>query len=110
MGKGDNLGELEQLLMWAIVRLGENAYGVTIWQELKDRAGRDVAMGAIYTTLERLEEKGFVRSKFGDPTPERGGRAKRYFALAGAGARALEKQRETLTAMWGGLSPARGRA
>lgn len=110
MGKGDNLGDLEHLVLWSIVRLGAKAYGAAIWQELKDRADRDVAMGAIHTTLERLERKGFARSRFGDPTPERGGRAKRLFLVTGAGAKALERQREVLTGMWRGLSPAAGRA
>ena len=72
-----NLGELEQLILLAILRLRDDAYGVTIRAELAERAGRTVAPGALYTTLERLEIKGLIVSRMSDPTPQRGGRAKR---------------------------------
>src|ERR671918_2918570 len=86
-----NLGEFEQLILLAILRLGDGAYGVTIRAELADRAGRSVAPGALYTALERLEAKGLVRSRMGDPTPQRGGRAKRYVTVTAAGMRALTR-------------------
>ena len=72
-----NLGEFEQVILLAIVRLRDDAYGVTIRAELADRTGRRVAPGAIYTALERLETKGLITSRMTDPTPQRGGRAKR---------------------------------
>jgi len=83
------LGEFEQVCLLAILRLGEDAYGVTIRNEIEHCTGREPAPGALYTTLDRLEEKGLVRSQMGDPTPERGGRAKRYFAVSGKGVKAV---------------------
>lgn len=88
MGKGDYLGEFEQIVLLAVLRLGKNAYGVTIWEEIEKRTGRSVMMGAVYATLERLESKCYISSKFGAPTPERGGRAKRFFKITAQGARA----------------------
>ena len=101
----DTLGEFEQALLLAIVHLGEGAYGVTIRQEIEARTGRDVAIGALYTSLDRLERKGYVRSSMSDPTPERGGRSKRQFAIRPAGAAALRQARERHARMWAGLSP-----
>ena len=72
-----NLGEFEQLILLAILRLGDAAYGVTIRAELAERAARNIAPGAMYTALERLEAKGLIKSRMSDPTPQRGGRAKR---------------------------------
>ncbi len=89
---GDNknyLGEFEELLLLALLRLRDNAYGVTIRQELETVTGRATSIGAVYTTLERLEQKGYVSSYRGEATPERGGRAKRYFKIDGAGIQAL---------------------
>lgn len=83
------LGGFEHLLLLAVVRLEENAYGSTIRRELLDRAGKDVAVGAIYTGLDRLEEKGFVESWIGEPTAKRGGRSKRFYRLTNGGHRAL---------------------
>jgi len=108
VAKGDYLGEFEQLVLWALVRLRENGYGMTIRRELEERTGRRVSIGAVYATLDRLEAKGFVRSWPGEATPERGGRARRYFALTAAGAEALNGARATLTALWRGQVPARG--
>ena len=101
----DSLGEFEQSLLLAIVHLGEKAYGVTIRQEIEARTGRDVAVGALYTSLSRLEKKGYVRSEMSDPTPQRGGRSKRHFTLRPAGAAALRQSRERLERMWKGLQP-----
>lgn len=101
----DSLGEFEQSLLLAIVHLGEDAYGVTIRQEIERRTGRDVAIGALYTSLDRLERKGFVRSTMSDPTPERGGRSKRHFLIRPAGAEALRQARERMSRMWEGLTP-----
>ena len=85
------LGEFEELLLLAVMRLRENAYGVTIRKVVSEATRREISIGAVYTTLGRLEEKGYVSSYHGDPTPERGGRAKRFFKIEGAGRRALEE-------------------
>jgi len=103
MVKGEHLGHFEQLVLWALVRLGSNAYGVTVRQELAKRSGRDVSIGAVYTTLVRLEKKGFVSSSVGEATSERGGRAKRYFKITAPGIRALEDARSILESMWDAL-------
>jgi PadR family transcriptional regulator, regulatory protein PadR len=105
MGKGDYLGEFEQIVLLAVLRLGKNAYGVTIWEEIEKRTGRPAMIGAVYATLDRLEAKGCISSKVGDPTPERGGRAKRFFRITAQGARALKRSREILASMWAGLDP-----
>jgi len=104
-GSRDTLGEFEQLLLLAIVHLGPDAYGVTIRQEVEARTGRDVAIGALYTSLDRLERKGFVRSTMSEPTADRGGRSKRCFSIKPAGATALRQSRERLARMWDGLTP-----
>jgi PadR family transcriptional regulator PadR len=100
----DTLGEVEHLILLAIVRLGDTAYGVTIRQEIEQRTGRELAIGALYTALDRLERKGFVRSSLSDPTPERGGRSRRYYRLKPAGASALRQSRARLAQMWQGVS------
>ncbi|MEX2272785.1 MAG: helix-turn-helix transcriptional regulator [Vicinamibacterales bacterium] len=101
----DTLGEFEQIVLLAIARLGSEAYGTTIRREIEDRTGREIAVGALYTALERLERKGYVASVISDPTPQRGGRARRHFTVAAQGAAALKRSRETLARMWDGLSP-----
>ena len=84
------LGEFEQVVLLSILRLDDDAYGVTIRREIRKCTGREPAPGALYTTLDRLEEKGMVRSRMGDPTPERGGRSKRYFTVNAKGTKALK--------------------
>ncbi len=106
MAKSDNLGEFEQIALLALMRLRANAYGASIRQEIAERTGRDVSVGAVYTTLERLKRKGFVSSARGEPTPERGGRAKRYYKIEAPGEHALQRSRETMDRMWAGLVPA----
>jgi PadR family transcriptional regulator PadR len=101
----ETLGEFEQALLLAIVHLGEEAYGVTIRQEIESRLEREVAVGALYTSLGRLERKGYVRSLMSAPTSDRGGRSKRYFRLTPVGAAALRQSRERLMRMWKGLEP-----
>ena len=103
MAKPETLGEFEQLVLLAIVRLAADAYGSTIRDEIEDRTNRSVAIGALYTALDRLERKGYVASRMSDPTPERGGRAKRYYKLKPAGAAALRRSREALGSMWAGV-------
>jgi len=104
MARHESLGEFEQSVLLAIAHLREGAYGVPIRQEIERRTGRAVAVGALYTALDRLERKGYVRSRMSDPTPERGGRSKRHFTLSGAGAAALRRSRQLLDRMWEGLS------
>jgi DNA-binding PadR family transcriptional regulator len=99
------LGEFEQLVLLALVRLGTEAYGVAIRDEIEQRAGRDVALGAVYTTLLRLENKGLAASRLGDPTPERGGRRKKFYRPTAAGQRALRASLDALRGMTRGLTP-----
>jgi PadR family transcriptional regulator, regulatory protein PadR len=97
------LGEFEQLVMFAVMRLDDEAYGAGIRRELLARAGRDVSPGAIFTTLERLEARGLVTSIYGEPTQERGGRRKRFYRVAPEGKRALSASLETIRRMARGL-------
>jgi PadR family transcriptional regulator PadR len=99
------LGEFEQIVLLAVMRLGPDSYGVSIRREIQARTGRVVSLGAIYPTLDRLEAKGFVSSWPGDPTPERGGRSKRHFRLERGGAAALRRSWEEFTALWEGFEP-----
>lgn len=110
MGSRGWLGEFEQLVLLALLRLGDNAYGMRIHREVEERIGRSCLLGALYTTLDRLEEKGFVSSRVGEPTPERGGRAKKYFRVEAAGAAALRRAYAATTQMAQGLEPLLGRA
>ena len=105
MAKGDFVGEFELYVMLALAHLGDDAYGVTIRREIEARTGRMVAIGAVYATLARLEEKGLVRFHLSDPQPVQGGRARKYFTLTGAGARALQHSTAMLARMMVGLSP-----
>lgn len=97
------LGEFEQVVLLAVVRLGKDAYGVPIRAEIEGRAGRRVTVGALYATLDRMEAKGLVHSWFADPTPQRGGRSKRYFEVTPAGVQALADARAMLDRMWRGV-------
>jgi PadR family transcriptional regulator len=97
------LGEFEQVVLLAILRLADNAYGVTIRREITACTEREPAPGALYTTLDRLEEKGLVTSKYGDPTPERGGRAKRYFTVTARGVRAVARAQRAYQRLLKGL-------
>jgi DNA-binding PadR family transcriptional regulator len=101
-GETHYLGEFEQLILLAILRLDDEAYGMRVRQEI-GMAGRSASLGAVYITLERLEEKGYVSSRVGDPTPERGGRAKKYFQVEGTGLIALRHSVKTTTKLCNGL-------
>ena len=103
MAGREHLGEFEQIVLLAVLRLGDEAYGVPIRREIEKRTRRSLTVGALYRTFDRLEEKGYVTSWFSDPVPERGGRSKRYFKVEPLGMRALRDSREALTAMWEGL-------
>jgi PadR family transcriptional regulator PadR len=109
MSKRGYLGNFELVVMLALMRLGENAYGVPIAHEIKANGGREVSLGSIYATLERLEAKGLVLSKLGDPTPERGGRAKKYFRVSGSGLREVRATQRMLKKSWQGLRQLEGR-
>lgn len=98
-----SLGDFEQLLLFAILRLSDDAYGVTIRKEIEDRAGRFVSAGAIYTALDRLESKGLVSSRVGETAPARGGRRKKYYSLEPAGAEALRSSYAEIQRMAEGM-------
>ena len=101
MAKGDNLGEFEQLVLLAVLSLDDQeAYGMRVREALRDEAGRDVSVPTVYSALDRLEEKGYVSTRLGEPTPERGGRAKKLFRVEPEGVRALREQRTVLERMW----------
>jgi DNA-binding PadR family transcriptional regulator len=103
MGKREQLGSLELLVLLAVMRAGRNASGIPIAREIEACGGREVALGSVYTTLARLEEKGLLVSKLGEPTPERGGRAKAFFRLTPSGLRDVRHARAVLIGMWSGL-------
>lgn len=103
MSDRDYLGEFEHIVVLALLRLGDRAYGVTVRQEIAARISRDVSIGAIYATLDRLEAKGYVKSQLGDPTPERGGRSKRFFRVTAKGVSAVNRTHQALLSMTEGL-------
>jgi PadR family transcriptional regulator len=103
MAKRDYLGEFEHIVVLALLRLGDRAYGVTVRQEIEVRIAREVSIGAIYATLDRLEVKGYVKSRLGDPTPDRGGRSKRFFEVTAKGVAAANRTHQTLLSMAQGL-------
>jgi PadR family transcriptional regulator PadR len=104
------LGPFELMAMLALMRLGDNAYGVPIFREIEQQCGRQVALGSVYAALERLEAKGFVDSDIGESTPERGGRAKRYFRITAKGLREVREMQRALKKMWRGLPQLEGGA
>jgi DNA-binding PadR family transcriptional regulator len=99
-----SLGDFEQIVMLAILRLGENAYGVTIREEIAAKTNRDPSPGALYTTLVRLEDKGLLKSRLGDPTAARGGRAKRFVKLTGTGIAAIARAQRAYQNLLHGVS------
>ena len=109
MNDSTYLGELEQMILWAALRQGGAGYGPRILEELERRAGRTVSPGALYATLDRLEQKGMIRSRVGDPEPGRGGRPKRYIEVTSEGRAALRSARVAWTRLWDGLEPSPGR-
>jgi len=103
MSGRDYLGEFEHIIVLALLRLEDRAYGVTVRQEIESRTSREVSIGAVYATLERLETKGYVKSHRGDPTPERGGRSKRFFRVTPRGVAAVNRTQRALQSMTEGL-------
>jgi PadR family transcriptional regulator, regulatory protein PadR len=104
------LGNFELMVLLAVLRVGEDAYGVPIARELEGTGGREVLLGSVYAALERLGAKGLVVSRVGDPTPERGGRAKKYFKLTARGLREVRETQRTLVRLWHGLPELHGGA
>src|SRR6185369_4008132 len=103
MSAFDSIGEFEHMVLLAVLRLGDDAYAVTVREEILTHTGRDVSRGSIYITLDRLETKGYLKSRLGEPTAERGGRAKRYYTLRPSAIKALKESRNALVSLWGGL-------
>jgi len=100
----ESLGHFELLVLLALLRQGDEAYGVPIAHAIEESTGKQVILASVYNTLERLEEKGLVRSTVGQPTPERGGRAKRYFSITTAGLREVRAAKKALTILWRGVA------
>lgn len=101
------LGTLELAALLAVARLGRDAYGLAVRRDLADRTGRDYSVGAIYTTLQRLEDKGLVTSRASEPMPVRGGRSRRHFTLSGTGSRALRNAERHASSLWAGVGTTR---
>ncbi len=102
------LGEFELMILLTIIRLGDEAYGVPLSRELSTIRGEEVSVGSVYAALDRLELKGLIASSLGDPTPERGGRAKRYFCVTKEGLHAVRETRRILSKLWKSLPAAGG--
>jgi DNA-binding PadR family transcriptional regulator len=108
MPRGGYLGEFELMILLALMRLGDDAYGVAISREIEQCTGREVALGSVYAALERMEERGLVASRVGDPTAERGGRAKRYFRVTDSGLEEVRRTQRALVNLWKGLPELKG--
>ena len=106
MGRDGYPGELEQMLLLAVMRLGEEAYGVRLMEELASRVGRRVSRGSVYVTLDRMEAKGWIESALSGARPERGGRPRRIVSVTPAGVAELRRSREALLSLWDGLEEA----
>lgn len=104
----EGLGNFELMVLLAVLRVGADAYGIPIARELTENTGRDVLLGSVYAALDRLESKGLVTSSRGEPTPERGGRAKKYFKVTPRGLSQTREIRRTLVRLWGGIPALQG--
>jgi PadR family transcriptional regulator PadR len=104
----ESLGGFELMVLLAVIRAGEDAYGVTIARTMQERTGRDVFLGSVYAALERLEGKGLVASSMGDATAERGGKAKKYFRATAKGLKDVRETQQTLVKLWRGLPELQG--
>jgi PadR family transcriptional regulator, regulatory protein PadR len=103
MSEHSYLGEFELMVLLTIIQLGDDAYGVPLSRELAVRRGREISVGSVYAALDRLESKGLIVSRLGESTPERGGRAKRYFRVTGQGLRTVQETRRVLSKLWRSL-------
>jgi|SRR5713101_1747973 len=110
MARREFLGGFELLVLLALIRLGDEAYGVPISEAIEESSGREVALGSVYTTLYRLEQKGLVSSRLGEPTAARGGRAKTYFRVTAKGLREVRQAQRTLVKLWNGVPQLHGGA
>jgi DNA-binding PadR family transcriptional regulator len=108
MAKREFMGGFELLVLLALIKLGDEAYGVPISEAIEASSGREVAIGSVYITLGRLERNGLVSSKLGEATPERGGRAKTYFRITAKGLREVRRAQQTLVNLWQGVPQLRG--
>jgi PadR family transcriptional regulator, regulatory protein PadR len=108
MANPNAISNFELMVLLALIRLGDEAYGVPISQKIEEHSGHDVALGSIYAALDRLQARGFVSSSVGDPTPERGGRAKKYFKITGRGTKVVQETQRTLISLWKGLPKLEG--
>jgi PadR family transcriptional regulator PadR len=108
MAKREFLGGFELLVLLALIRLGDDAYGVPISEAIEQSSGREVAIGSVYITLDRLADKGLVSSRLGEPTAQRGGRAKTYFRVTAQGLREVRRAQRTLTTLWTGVPQLQG--
>ena len=104
----ENLGNFELMVLLALMRLGDEAYGVPIAETLEEALGREVAAASVYAALERLSQKGLAASRLGESTPERGGRAKKYFRITAKGLKEVHATRTALTGLWKGLPTLKG--
>ncbi|MCB1670582.1 MAG: PadR family transcriptional regulator [Gammaproteobacteria bacterium] len=102
-GKNSSLGEFEHIVLLTLIRLGDQAYGMSVRSKINQLIKRDISIGAIYTTLDRLEDKGYVKSRLGEATARRGGRAKKYFSVTASGRRVLKEVRANLEVLWEGV-------
>ncbi|MDR7121838.1 helix-turn-helix transcriptional regulator [Rheinheimera soli] len=109
MAQDKFIGELEQMVLLSVLQLKAEAYGTRIRQYLADTVDRDLSIGALYTTLERLEQKGLLTGRLGEATAERGGRAKKYFAVTAEGQQALIRSKQALDQLWQGLARQSGK-
>ncbi|HWJ13878.1 MAG TPA: PadR family transcriptional regulator [Gemmatimonadaceae bacterium] len=98
-----SLGQLELTVLLAVARLGDDAYGLAVRRDVSARTGRDYSIGAVYTTLQRLEDKGLLRSRTTDPLPVRGGRSRRQFKLTASGSRAMRDAERVAASVWAGI-------
>ena len=103
------VSNFELMVLLALIRLGDEAYGVPISKEIEEHSGHDVALGSVYAALERLGARGFVTWSVGDPTPERGGRAKKYFNVTAKGMKVVQETQRTLTRLWKGMPKLQGK-
>jgi PadR family transcriptional regulator PadR len=108
MRRREFLGGFELLVLSALIRLGDDAYGVPIADAIAESSGREVALGSVYVTLDRLGRKGLVTSRIGEPTAERGGRAKTYFRVTAKGLREVRQARQTFKSLWDGIPQLEG--
>ena len=108
MNEREYLGNFEMMVLLSLLRLGEGAYGVPITNEIEKQSGRAVAVGSVYAALERLERKGLITSRWGEPTAERGGRAKKHFSVTASGLKELRHAQKTLINLWKGVPELKG--